>query len=139
MAGKNRKKRRHFRRPPLSFVDKCMYCLFFILFLVFIIGCCIFVGGIWERSVILSDPSVVAVNFKDLLLRVPFSMYVVISGIIFLTFCYEDRKPIFGNRDKKYASGHWEKIYPVFSKKWREKRRNDKPSEIRFRRKLWSI
>ncbi len=139
MAGKNRKKRKHLRTPPLSFVDKCMYFMLLILFLAFLIGYIIFVGGIWERNAILSDPSVVAVDFKALFWRVPFLLYVVISGFTFLLYCYEDRKPIFGNRDKKYQSGHWEKVYPVFSKEWREKRKKDKASEIRFRRKMWTV
>lgn len=139
MAGKNRKyKEKHgHRMPPLSPLDRCIYFISFSLMVVIFLMLLFLPMEIF-RNIMFSDPNIIAAVDRGELMRWSFFFYVLLSAFIFVVTCYEGKKPIFGNQRIKYGDHRWKSVYPLFSKERREYRRNEKPSDIRFRRKMWT-
>lgn len=109
------KKRMH-KMPPLSFVDKLIYGILFLLHLTLsyillleLLHLC--------RVIAFADISVVAVAARSGILWViiPWLTYFLIPFIL-LDKSYIDRKPIFGKRNFKYGPPAWPKVYPLFMK-----------------------
>ncbi len=140
MSKKNiHKKRNKLKRPPLSFWDKCVYLLLLLVFMAIMGIYLLFAAGVYGTERFFTSREIVAVTFTGLGWRFPFLFYLLLTFLPLLCFGYEERIPFFRNQDKKYRSGQWKEVDPIFSKEWREKRRCERPSRIRFRRQLWTI
>lgn len=122
-------------KPPLSFLDKCVYCfaflMAFILPLLFVIGCEYF-----RDLIAFNDLSTLAytphVSFFILL---PFLFYFLLSSIVFLYVKFQEKKPIFGNRKIIYGQPPWDKsYYPLFDA--RRKKLYEKPSQKKYRKHM---
>lgn len=137
MAKKNKKKSGP-KTPPLSSLDRCIYFISFLLIVV-IFFMLLFLPMEIFRNTMFSDPNIIAAVDRGELMRWPFFFYVLFSAFIFAVTCYEGKKPIFGNKKIKYGDHRWKPVYPLFSKERREYRRNEKPSDIHFRRKMWRV
>lgn len=122
-------------KPPLSFLDKCVYCfafvMAFIVTLLFIFGCDYFRG-----LIAFSDPSTLAYTpHASFLFLVPFVLYFEISSIVFLFVKFQEKKPIFGNRKITYGQPPWDKsYYPLFDA--RRKKLYEKPSQKKYRKHM---
>lgn len=136
IAKKNKKKSGP-KTPPLSSLDRCIYFISF-SFIVVIFLMLLFLPMEIFRNIMFSDPNIIAAVDRGELMRWPFFFYVLFSAFIFVVTCYEGKTPIFGNQRIKYGDHRWKPVYPLFSKERREYRRNEKPSDIRFRRKMWT-
>ena len=125
-------------RPPLSLLDKFVYYVAIILSFVLSLIVVFLFSDIWSY-IAFRDTSVIAYqNRTSFLLILPILLYIEMSGLIFFTTNLESKKPIFGNRKVKYGEAPWRKDYfPLFDP--RRKKLYIKPSEKRFRRKIWTI
>lgn len=127
--------------PPLSFLDKCIYGLAFLL-IILIAGCFILFHSKIALLIAKSNPATVAfsshpTNFFIL----PAFCYVFISALVF-TLCKRiEKKPIFGNGKITYGQEPWNKnYYPLFSPE--RKNRYVRPSHKKFQRKciiVWLV
>ena len=135
----NRRKRNKLKRPPLSFLDKCVYFLLLLMFLTIMGFYLLFAAGVLGKERFFVSQEIVAVTFTGLGWRFPFLFYLLLTFLPLFCGSYEERIPFFGNRDQKYRSVQWKVVTPIFSKEWREKRKCERPSRIRFRRQLWTI
>ena len=109
------KKQMH-RMPPLSFVDKTIYWLIFLLLC--IADFLLIMGPLYFRHTVpFSDRSVAAVedNISICWLCVPWMTFFLMTFILWLQ-PYQNRKPIFGKRNFKYGPPAWPKEYPLFMK-----------------------
>lgn len=115
--GKSSKRRKNKQKmPPLSFLDKVIYWLaFLLLFVVYIVS---LVCPIRMRRIIaFSEESVVATHGNTGLwwLMIPHAVFFLTSLILCLR-PYQNRMPIFGKRNFQYGPPSWPKIYPLFMK-----------------------
>ena len=135
---KKRKKKAH-RNPPLSGLDKAIYTVFSILY---IIMCCASVVGwiLLPRWIAFQDPTVIASKerFIHYLAIAPFFLFVFLFGIIKINDCFEGGKPIFGNKTIRYGEYPWKNdIFPMFGPQHRNVVR--KPGEQRYRARVTCI
>ena len=135
---KRSKKKRGLKSPSLSSLDRCIYYVALLLLVVVFMLMFLLPIGIF-RNVVFSDPGVIAAMDRGEVVRWPFLFYVLLSAFIFVVACFNEKKPIFGNKRIKYGDHRWKPVYPLFSKERREYRRNEKPSDIHFRRKMWRV
>ena len=131
--GKKRKKSTAHRVPPLSRLDKAIYTVFSILFIIAFCGSVI-VWLLLPRWIAFRDPTVIA--FKDTISHYvvvwPFFLFVFLLGVIAINDCFAGKKPIFGNKTIRYGEYPWKTdIIPLFGPQRRTVQR--KPSEQRFR------
>lgn len=109
-------KKRNGEMPPLSFVDKLIYCV------IFLILCMVYFGGIWgsmllRDKIAFSDPTVMAAHERGSLLwlSVPLMTVLLMTFIPWIQL-YQARRPIFGRKDIRYGPPQWAKVYPLFMK-----------------------
>lgn len=136
--GKKSKKKNRNRRPPLSFLDKCIY--WFILLLSFVFSLLlIFCFEDITTVIAFRNSSVVAYNnHASFLFVTPLLLYIEISALVFCITALDGKKPIFGNKKIQYGETPWAKdCFPLF-----DSRRKDfyvKPSKKRFRRDMMIV
>jgi hypothetical protein len=139
-VGKRSKTRNEQRgcRPPLSLLDKFVYYVAIILSFVLSLIVVFLIRDIWSY-IAFRDAFVIAYqNRASFLFILPILLYMEMSSLIFFITTLESKKPIFGNRKVKYGEAPWRKDYfPLFDP--RRKKLYIKPSEKRFRRKIWTI
>ena len=109
------KKKVH-KMPPLSFLDKMIYWIIFLL----LCGAyaALLFGPLQLRHVIaFSDESVIAVedHASSWWLTVPWLTFFLMTFILWLQ-PYQNRTPIFGKKNFKYGPPAWPKVYPLFMK-----------------------
>lgn len=135
------RKKKHGLRPPLSFLDKCIYVLG--LFLSLLATLAFIFGSLALTDYIAFQDEAVVASFShaSFLLVLPFLLYLEITGLVFCCSGLEGKTPIFGNRKVQYGQAPWAKdCFPLFDP--RRKTLNVPPSRIRFRRqmlKIWLI
>lgn len=103
--------------PPLSFLDKLIYWLLFVILFGGIIALGFLPFYIRDR-IAFSDPSVVAAlgdGAVIVLLSFPVITIFLLWFIPWVSW-YEQRKPIFGLPNFKYGPPAWPKEYPLFMK-----------------------
>ena len=110
------------RIPPLSPLDKFIYIAVIALIAVVCFGFAYLYDEIIERSVVRSDPSVIAFSLHTTqLFIVPFGLCAFGGPLIYMVCKFEFRQPIFGNRKISYGKEPWDNsCYPLFGYK-REK------------------
>ena len=140
MAGKNRKrKEKHGQRtPPLSSLDRIIYYICFVLLFIAFMFLLIFPIDLFQ-NIMFSDPCIIAAIDRGEAMRVLFVGYVIVSIFCFVAVCYDQKKPIFGNKMINYSEYRWKPRYPLFSKEWKNRHKNEKPFDTRFRRALWTV
>ena len=109
------KKRMH-KMPPLSFVDKLIYWIIFLLLAAAYL--LLMFGPIHLRQKIaFSDEMVLATedHVSSLWLIVPWMTFFLMTFILW-NQPYQDRRPIFGLKNFKYGPPAWPKVYPLFMK-----------------------
>lgn len=137
---KHKRQRRNLR-PPLSLLDKTIYCVgFFLSFILSLLSAFCFddITG----AIAFHDSSVVAYRLHaSFLFVLPVLSYVEISALAYFISALEGKKPIFGNRKIQYGTTPWAPdCFPLFDP--RRKTVYIRPSEKRFRRHmlmLWSV
>ena len=123
---KKKKTRRKPQTPPLSFLDRCIYGIGFLLVIV------IFVFVFWfyvafPHRFALQDSFVIAVDERlTTLWFFPFCFYLGISLLVIVSVPYTMKKPIFGNPEITYGPPHWESIYPLFGKQKNKRKPSSK-------------
>lgn len=120
--------------PPLSFVDKLIYWLFFLLLCV--IYFCLLLGPLYLRQQIaFSDASVIAAAERISVwwLILPWMTFFLMSFIWWLQK-YQGRIPLFGIRNFRYGPPAWPKVYPLFMKNkpyvWVSQRKKQEKKQI---------
>ncbi len=131
MAKQRKKKSKSGRaktKPPLSFLDKFIYSV------IFVIGALVIIGlyCLWEilmGEIAFSDGSVVAFTSRNTFFyAIPFFVYLIVSlgvgAIILFTI------PLFKNKNVNYNDNKWIRVYPLFDKTQPrpKKREEDKKS-----------
>lgn len=109
------KKRVH-KMPPLSFADKLIYWLGFLLLLISYFA--LLFSPLYLRHVIaFADEAVVAADDHISLfwMTVPLLTFFAITFISWYQL-YQSRRPFFGIKNFKYGPPAWPKIYPLFMK-----------------------
>ena len=109
------KKKVH-RMPPLSFVDKLIYWMIFLI-LVASYAALGFAPLLLRNKIAFADMAVIAVRDRASLfwLFLPWMTWFLMTFILWYSY-YEQRKPIFGKRNFKYGPPAWPKEYPLFMK-----------------------
>lgn len=136
---RNSKKTNKSNRPPLSFIDKCIYLLAVVLTIagsVIVLFCFEAI----QRLIAFADPTVIAdVESAVFLFALPLLLFIDGSAIIFFMGRYRNKIPFLGNAKVKYGQHPWDKdCYPLFDK--RRKAIEKPPSEKKLCRKkfiLW--
>ena len=130
-----KRKKQKLRTPPLSFLDKCVYGLAFLLVVAFSFGLALIFDRI-EFYIASSVPATVAYYpHATYLFVLPALLYIIISLLVITIESWESRKPIFGNRKIVYGKEPWRKdCFPLFSPE--RKKRYVKPSD---RKLFWGI
>ena len=107
------KKKAH-QMPPLSFADKCIYYLAFLLIMAgsLII---VFLPIIYGNRFVFTDEDIIAGENRVFWFMIPFFVFSLMTFILW-GGAYGSRKPIFGLPNFKYGPPGWPKIYPVFMK-----------------------
>lgn len=138
MMGKKSKKKNRNRRPPLSFLDKCIYWFMLLLSFVFSL-LLIFCFEDITTVIAFRNSSVVAYNnHASFLFVTPLLLYIEISALVFFITALESKIPIFGNRHIQYGEAPWEKdCFPLFDS--RRKHVYVRPSKKRFRRDMMIV
>ena len=115
--------------PPLSKLDKAIY---FVIMLLIASGFFWVVVGWGElhKRIAFRDPAVIACNFGYF--GIFPLMLILVVDLIALGICYENRRPIFGNKMVRYGEYPWKTdLFPLFGPQSRLS--NRRPSEQRFR------
>lgn len=102
--------------PKLSFVDKLIYGVLYVLFIgvTVLIMAIPFVAG---DRIAFADPLVVASDARaGTLWALAPTLTFFLMGLILLEIARGDRYPIFGRRDIQYGPPKYPKIYPLFMK-----------------------
>ena len=112
---KKAKKKVH-RMPPLSFADKLIYWMVFLILMVSYAALA-FVPLLMRSKIAFADECVIAVQDRASVfwLFVPWMTWFLMTFILWYS-SYEQRKPIFGKRNFKYGPPAWPKEYPLFMK-----------------------
>ena len=116
---KNKKHSKHKGyNPPLTFVDKLIYFLFFIVFLAISFLPIIIPISI-QKHLTFSDPSAVAFTTTGgLWWTFPLMFYLLITTIVLFACGFERKIPLFGNPNLRYGEPPFKKnIYPLFKRK----------------------
>ncbi len=124
---KKKKTRKKPQTPPLSFLDKCIYGVGFLLVaVIFVFVFWLYVG--FPRRFSMQDSFVIAADERATSLWFcPLGFYLVISLLVIVAVPCSMKKPIFGNSKITYGPPHWESIYPLFGKQ--KRRRKPLPNE----------
>lgn len=115
--GKKKKKRVQLKTSPLSFLDKLVYAVGYILLIViFVAGIVGFGAGQYKTA--FSDAAVLA---SDSGLSIILAVFILLLAVMVPLVCWYEinrkRLPLFGDKDIEYGKSPWKKVYPVFSKK----------------------
>ena len=118
------------KKPPLTVADRCLYCLGVIVTIALPVVLIVLPELLFHR-LICNDPSIVAVSSGNNLFRIPFTLVIILRGLLFCFSGLEEKAPLFGHREGKYPYPKWSKEYPFFSKEGYEKRRKEKQEDRR--------
>lgn len=123
------------KKPPLSLLDRFLYIALFVsacLLLYLVIN---FFANVLPFIVSGNSELIIAVNNErvTLLCSIPLILLVSIGFVCALSCGYKSKQPIFGNKKfKPKAMEPTFKVYPIFSKEFREN--FDESKKIRFKR-----
>lgn len=141
--GKKKKKRKKNKsqRPPLSLLDKAVYCFLFLLILILGFALAYIAEGITD-GIAFRDTEVVAYSYHmTFLFMLPVVLYIPLSGFIYFIDALESKKPIFGNRNIQYGKAPWDTdVFPLFDT--RRKKVYVRPSHKEFRKIMllvWTV
>lgn len=118
---KKRKKIRRPQTPPLSWVDKAIYCALFLLLLGGMVLAIVLMDALRAR-IAYQDPMVLAFRGRLAYLWLfPFFAHLVLGCAIPLTVAHEEGQPIFGNKAISYGERPWQKdLFPLFGQQHRK-------------------
>ncbi|MBO5024268.1 MAG: hypothetical protein J6D11_08185 [Clostridia bacterium] len=134
---KNKKKKQKIKTPPLSLLDKIIYCCLIILCCIL----CFFIMLLYLKfipeAVAFREKDIIGVHHSDvgIFLAFPVIFLVILAAVILISSLWENRQPILGN--KKFENVYSQiGIYPIFSEKFRK---NLTQSEKRFAKQMLSM
>ena len=130
---KKRKKIRRPQTPPLSWVDKAIYCALFLLLLVGMVLAIVLMDAL-RAKIAYREPTALAFRGRLAYLWLfPFFAHLVLGCAIPLTVAHEEGQPIFGNKKISYGERPWQKdLFPLFGQQHRKIERP--PYATRMRR-----
>ena len=140
------KKKRKRKRPPmpsLTLLDRALYTLGY-LFCFALIFAAIFLTAYLRERVALSVPDTVArTGSAPLWFAVPFWVFLISSSFFAVESQRDKKRPLFGRKGFRYGPPRWAEIYPLFSRDFRKRSREEmRPDRVRSRRigrRVWLI
>ena len=117
---KKSKLKRHLR-PPLTFLDKSIYfsCIVISFLLSLLLVFCL--DDILNLIAFSNNNAIAYRSNSSMLFALPFLIYLEISIAIIIVVAWEEKKPIFGNKNINYGEYPFdEDCIPLFSKKHKQ-------------------
>lgn len=120
-----KKKKRRIQIPSLSALDKGIYYVSIVVFLLSGAFFCPFIIGDYRKQLFQSGDALAISGFESWLVLLGL---VLGGGLALLMFCLLQKKqPIFGKNNITYGPPQWKSVYPLFSKQfWRITVKNKK-------------
>lgn len=118
---KKRKKIRRPQTPPLSWVDKAIYCVLFLLLLGGMILAIALMDAL-RAKIAYREPTALAFRGRLAYLWLfPFFAHLALGCAIPLTVAHEEGQPFFGNKKISYGERPWQKdLFPLFGQQHRK-------------------
>ncbi len=118
---KKRKKPQRPQTPPLSWVDKVIYCVLYLLLLAGMVLAIVLMDAL-RAKIAYREPTALAIRGRLAYLWLfPFFAHLVLGCVIPLTVAHEARQPIFGNKKISYGEQPWQKdLFPLFGPQHRK-------------------